>query len=105
MRACTGQSPPIHCPDVYRDAHHAHVCSYRLSRQQLLCSRLAPILMNSAVGVTRTRKDLVQTIDQGQLVPSSSPVPRSSPRKSSSITAAGFLRTRLIDLERTALDI
>ena len=52
MQACTGQSPPRLCPDVYKDGHRGRFSSCRLLRQPLLRSSLAPMLANSAVRTT-----------------------------------------------------
>src|SRR5262249_1296175 len=83
LRAYTGQSPPILCPDIYRDGLLGRFSSCRLLRQRLLRPNLAPI--------------------RRQLVAPPPPAPCPPARKSSSAprttaTTTRFLGTSLIDL-------
>src|SRR5215831_18034292 len=101
-RAYTGQSPPTLCPGACINVPHVLACSCRLSRRQPSHSRLAPVFTNSGVSAKRASQN--HGPKEQLVAPAAAASPATPPRKSPP-AATGFLRTRFVDLQRTAIHV
>src|SRR5262245_57274165 len=101
-RAYTGQSPPTLCFGACINVHNVRACSCRLSRRQPSHSRFTPVFTNSAVGAKRASQN--HEAREQLVAPAAAASPATPPRKSPP-AATGFLRTRFVDLQRTAIHV